>query len=165
MTALSVLLVFALRYAGKEPWWYNTLLLFPLGMWFALCKPWLDRALLVSTPKTLAALAVCGGLFACVHFLRGKGFVFYELWAALFMACVVLVMSRVRFDNAALRFFGRHVFSIFILQRIPMLVFARVGLTEYRYLFVALCFICTVALAVSFDFAFSKLFKHLKINE
>ena len=153
VTALSVALVFVLHAAGKEAWWYNTLLLFSLGMWFALAKPQLDR-FLESTPRWAAALLVCIALFAGAHLLRGKGFVFYELWAALFMGCIVLVMTRVRFDNAALRFFGRHVFSIFILQRIPMLVFTRIGLAQHRYVFVALCFVCTLALAVGFDWVF-----------
>lgn len=161
ITALSVVLVFALHAAGKNAWWYNTLLLFPLGMWFALAKPRIDD-FLSSTPRWAISLLICVVGFIGLHFLHGKGFVFYEIWAALFMACVVLVMTRVRFDNAALRFFGRHVFSIFILQRIPMLVFARLGLADYRYLFIALCFICTVVLAVAFDFAFSKLYKIAK---
>ena len=151
VSVLSVLLVFVLRFAGKDPWWYNTLLLFPLGMWFALCKPWLEAKIFRNTARTLLALAACFGAFLGLHFLRGKGFVFYELWAAAFMGCDVLVMTRVRFENRLLRFFGRHVFGIFILQRIPMLVFSHLGLTQYRYLFVALCFAATVVLAVGFD--------------
>ena len=157
ITALSVALVYFLHEAGKDAWWYNTLLLFPLGMWFALAKPRIDDFLL-STPRWAATLVLCVGGFIGLHFLRGKGFVFYELWAALFMACVVLVMTRVRFDNAALRFFGRHVFGIFILQRIPMMVFSYFGINHYRYLFVALCFAATLLLAVGFDAAVSKLF-------
>ena len=46
ITALSVALVFALCAAGKDAWWYNTLLLFPLGMWFGLAKPRIDVFLL-----------------------------------------------------------------------------------------------------------------------
>ena len=150
-SALAVGLVFALKFAGKDPWWYNTLLLFPLGMWFGLCLPRLERAVFASLPRTLVSLGLCAGAFCGLRFLRGRGFVFYELWAAAFMACVVLVMSRVRFDNALLRFFGRHVFAFFILQRIPMLVFAHLGLAQHRYLFVALSFALTIFLALGFD--------------
>ena len=86
-----------------------------------------------------------------VAYLRGKGFVFYELWAAAFLACLVLVMTRVAFGNRLLAFFGRHVFSIFMLQRIPMLVFSRFGLQQHRYVFVLLCFFVTLLLAAAFD--------------
>ncbi len=158
MTLLSAALVFALRFAGKDPWWYNTLLLFPLGMWFALCMPRLECLLFANTLRTVLALLGCAVLFAAMHVLRGRGFVFYELWAACFMACVVLVMSRVHFENALLRFFGRHVFSFFILQRIPMIVFSSLGLAQHRYLFVALCFAATVLLSVGFDAVVTKLF-------
>ena len=156
-TAFAAAVVLALRFSGKDPWWYNTLLLFPLGMCFALLKPRLDRVVFQSTPRTAAAFVGALGCFAALHFLRGKGFVFYELWAAAFVCCLVAVMTRVRFFNRLLSFFGRHVFSIFLLQRIPMLVFTRFGLQEHRYVFVLLCFAVTIALAAAFDRALSLL--------
>lgn len=149
--ALAVCLAVLLRFAGKDPWWYNTLLLFPLGMCFALLRPRLDRLVFQSTPRTAAAFVGALGCFSALHFLRGKGFVFYELWAAAFLACLVLVMTRVAFGNRLLAFFGRHVFSIFMLQRIPMLVFSRFGLQQHRYVFVLLCFFVTLLLAAAFD--------------
>ena len=164
-SALAVGLVFALKIAGKEPWWYNTLLLFPLGMWFALAFSRLERLVFRSTPRTAVSLAVFGGLFVGLHFLRGRGFVFYELWAAAFLACVVLVMTRVSFGNRALAFFGRHVFGIFMLQRIPMLVFWRVGLARSRYLFVLLSFAATLLLAVGFRMLFSLLSRSRSASE
>lgn len=46
------------------------------------------------------------------------------------------------------------VFSIYILQRVPMLVLKDV--IQNRYLFFAVCFVLTIALATGFDYLFGK---------
>lgn len=51
--------------------------------------------------------------------------------------------------------FGRHLFGIFILQRLPMMAFQALGESNV-YLYFALCFVATVMLAVSFDRVFYK---------
>ena len=74
------------------------------------------------------------------------------MWVILFMALIVLFTMKVKIGNAVLSFFGSHVFSIYILQRIPMIIFSKLGLDSYnKYLFVVLCFIITVIMAVAFD--------------
>ena len=51
--------------------------------------------------------------------------------------------------NPILIFFGKHLFEMYILMRIPMLILQRLGVTNV-YLFVFLSFAATVLLAVGF---------------
>ena len=76
------------------------------------------------------------------------------------MALIVLATMKVQIGNGILEFFGSHVFSIYILQRMPMIIFSKLGLAESnKYVFVALCFFTTVTMAVIFDLCMDKLDK------
>ena len=65
---------------------------------------------------------------------------------------------KVQIGNGILDFLGSHVFSIYILQRLPMILLTKLGLAESnKYIFVAVCFFATVTMAVLFDLAMNKL--------
>ena len=55
MGVLAVAYYAVMRQAGAGPWWFNTILCQPLGMWMALRRDWLSRR----PWWTLAAAAVC----------------------------------------------------------------------------------------------------------
>ena len=157
LTGLTVGLGCLLFYAGKEDYWYNTLAAFPLGMWFALGKDRLLSFLQKSPLRRWLFTAAAILVFGAGILLRGRGLVFYTICEAGFLLCVVAALLILRFDNPLLRFFGRHVFSIFILQRIPMRVLAHLGLATNRWLFVSLSCALTLLLAVGFDCLTQKL--------
>lgn len=52
---------------------------------------------------------------------------------------------------------GRHVFSVYILQHIPMTVFERLGLINNNLNYFILCFAVTLLMAVAFDAVMKKL--------
>ena len=155
-TICSALLMFIL-YFLKESYWWNTLICFSLGMWYGCYRNKIDvfmkktkNYLLVVIPLAAAFFALWIVNIKIMHL--GKWYVFLP---PLFAILVVAVTMKFKIGNTVLSFFGRHVFSIFILQRIPMMLFK--DLIQNIYLNFLVCFLMTVLLSVGFDFLFSKL--------
>ena len=55
-------------------------------------------------------------------------------------------------DNPFLKFLGKHVFSIYILQRIPMMILAERGnIAAHPYSYFIITFAVTIVAALLFD--------------
>ncbi len=167
-TVLSVGAAVALFIIRKnEYWWYDTLLCYPLGMWFALAKPYIDKALLPSFGKWFAATAATAGIFAALNYFyriyHGNRGIFIPM-ALVFAILVVLISVRVSVNNGILRWFGKRVFGIYILQRIPMIILSHFGVNDSPFLFAAACFAITVVLAEIFERAMDKLDSVLRLS-
>ena len=155
LTAISAVL-FTVLFFVKESYWWDTLFCFPIGMWFAYLEKPINTFMrknknyyLTATPLLLLFL---GLWFFHVHIHDfGKAF---AVLPPLFALSVVVLTMKVKIGNKILDFFGKHVFSIYILQRIPMIVFEK--RIDNRYLFFIITFTCTVALAIGFDYLFGK---------
>lgn len=148
VTALAGVYI-AVLFDIKGAWWYDTVLLYPLGLWFSLARPAIDRALQKHKWLWYVLFVLCTAIFLYVHYRRRDAFAFYVL-KYLFMGLVV-VFATMKLDvcNPILIFFGKHLFEMYILMRIPMLILQRLGVTNV-YLFVFLSFAATVLLAVGF---------------
>ena len=76
----------------------------------------------------------------------------YTVWAVCFILLVILVTMKVRIYNRILEWFGMHVFSIYILQRLPMILLDRMGLIDsHKYLCLIAVFALTIPLAIAFE--------------
>ena len=154
-TALSCALGLFL-YIFKPSHWWDTLLCFALGMWFGLFKEKIDE--FVENPKNylltaiLITITFLGLLF--VDYIINLGAI-YIILPLLFALFAVAVTMKVKIGNPVLDFFGKHIFSIYILQRIPMMIFKNV--IENIYVYFAVCFAVTVAVSVGFDRLFGLL--------
>ena len=62
---------------------------------------------------------------------------------------VVFITMKISISNNILSFLGKHLFEIYILMRIPMLVLLKLNITN-TYLFVVTSFAATIALSVIF---------------
>lgn len=156
---LGYILVFSL-FVQKGAWWYNTILCFPFGMWFSYYLEQIDK-LLQKTKSYLLLLVTAGVAFVGFYFLQdripyGYG---YCLLALAFTALVLLLTVRIKFGNKILDFFGSHVFSIYMLQRLTYILFQDV--ISNPYLFFIVCFALTIVIAVAFDFVYDKTAKKL----
>ena len=151
-TAFSIGFAFAQILLKRSSWNYDTLILFSVGMIYSMAKPLIEKIISRHDLIYIIALAAATGIYLFFYERRGGGIEFYSMWAILFMALVVLFTMKVKIGNAVLSFFGSHVFSVYILQRIPMIIFSKLGLADYnKYLFIVICFIITVVMAVIFD--------------
>ncbi len=168
-TLLSVAAMFVLRYLkSDEYWWYDTVMCYPLGMWFALAKPCIDKELLPDFNKWFACTAGSAVAFLTLHNLRiamGNSRNVFIIGALFFAITIVLASMRISINNGILRWFGKRVFGIYILQRIPMIIFSHFGLNDNPFLFTAVCFAVTIVLAEIFERATDRLDILLRLSK
>ncbi|MBQ2847602.1 MAG: acyltransferase [Clostridia bacterium] len=168
-TVLSVgLVVFFCYFREGQYWWYDTVMCYPLGMWYAIAKPYIDKKLMPSFGKWFACTAVSIAAFIALRELRfsmnGSRTVFiFE--ALVFALVIVFVSMRMSICNPVLCWFGKRVFGIYILQRIPMIVLSYFGLNDKPFLFSAACFAITIVLAEIFERLTDKLDIALKLTK
>lgn len=168
MTVLSAAVTLALKEAfGSHYWWYDTVMCYPLGMWFYVAKPYVDKMLLGNFDKWFSAVAASAICFSCLKALlsalKGSRKVFIPM-ALIFAIGIVLLSMRISINNGVLRWFGSRVFGIYILQRIPMMVLRYFGWNDKPVVFTAVCFAITIVLAEIFERATGKLDEWLHIT-
>ncbi|MGN0521776.1 MAG: acyltransferase family protein [Eubacterium sp.] len=162
---LAVILVFILtalfavfeRKMGVGEYYYNTIFCYPVGMAFSLIKPYLDKIVMKHDIIWAGGFAV---LFAVYYYFssnRTDSPVHHIIWAALASILMVMITMKVKIGNDILEWFGNHVFSIFILQRIPMILLFYYGFNDHKYSFLIVSFIATIVIALIFDEAMDKL--------
>lgn len=163
-TVLCFGLVVALYFSGKESWWWNTILCFNLGMWYCLFKGKVDIAM--KRPVVYwTTLPITIALFAVAFVLQYKGIfstVTFTVAALFFVLVMVLFTMKVQSKNPVLSFLGKHVFSIFILQRLAFIPLARTALVDMPYLYFFVALAITIVIAVLFDLGHGWL--HRKYN-
>lgn len=154
--ALSVALtlgLIALLFSVRRPaYFYNTLVCYCLGMIYAAFKEKIDKAVMKNDVVWLSLLSAVGISFAFSSLSRHVKTFPHCLWAILFALLVVLLTMKLQFKNELLEYFGKHVFSIYILQRIPMMIFEKVPkIYANAYVYIAVCFVCTLLISEVFD--------------
>lgn len=161
VSVLTVAFAIVLLKVGKPEWYYNTLLLFPVGMWYAYLKKHIDNFVMKNNLTYMFFMAAAVGLFAVCYRIKGFGLPFYWIYACAFMMIIILITMKVKIGNPILSMLGRHVFGIYILQRIPMPIFQRLGLNGNNMLYFFLCFAVTLLMSAVFDMLMKKLDKKL----
>ncbi len=160
-TLLSIgVVIWLMKIKENNYWWYDTALCYPLGMWYAMAKPKIDKALLNDFGKWFSATAITLVLFFTLKFkltVLTKSRHLFFFTALAFGMLLVFLSMRISVNNAVLRWFGKHVMGIYILQRIPMIYFRSLGLNEYPKLFALCCLAVTLLIAWGFDVAMDKL--------
>ncbi|MGI6264729.1 MAG: acyltransferase family protein [Acutalibacteraceae bacterium] len=152
MTALTVAFVYWQMKMHRPGYCYNTLILFPLGMWLSLLKKPVAAVLMRNDVGYLAGLLVLVGVYAVAFLRRWQGIEWYTVWAVAFSLILVMITMKITFGNGILTWFGSHVFSVYILQRIPMMILEKLGVSgAHKYLFLILSLAATMALAEGFD--------------
>lgn len=150
-TVLTVALVYLMIRAKKPPYYYNTLICYPFGMVYGLFKDKIDKVVMKNDFIYTCFVAVAFAGFVFFYRMRGKGVEQFSLCSIFFIAVIVLVSMKIRLNNSFLQLTGNHVFAIYILQRIPMMIFSKIGLTSHRYVFLIATFIVTLGMTFVFD--------------
>lgn len=149
-TALTVGYIFLLR-GVKEPWWYNTALCLPLGMWYSLGKEKIEAFVMKNNFFFWLTVAVTGAVYV-FSFENKSNPAIYIIWSFAFTFMVVLGTMRMNIGNKVLYWLGNHVFSVYILQRIPMRIFSDFEvISSNPYLYFALSLAVTVIISELFD--------------
>lgn len=149
MTAAAVYLQFK---AERPDYCYNTMLILPMGCLYSLTKDRIEKLVAENLLTWLLTLVAAAGLYAVSFMYRENSVLNYSLWAYLFMILLLLVTMKVKIYNKVLEWFGRHIFSIYMLQRIPMIILDHFGIVDtYKYTGLIVVFAATVLLALGFE--------------
>lgn len=153
LTLFIIAFVYFEMKMGRSRYTYNTVILFALGVWWSLLKNIIEKIVMKNDITYLITVALVLGVYFPAYFRRWSGGIEgYTVWAIAFTVCMILVTMKISFFNPILSWFGKHVFSIYILQRLPMYIFEYLGYNEsHKYMFIICSFAVTVVLAVIFD--------------
>lgn len=153
MTTLLILVYCALlRYAKikDSTIWYDTILCYSLGMVISVYK---ERFTSVFNKTSLRVISIIVILFIqAMNYKFSNIFILREIALLTFALLVVLITMRFSIDNKYLRWCGEHLFGIYIMQRLPMMIYKEMGIGDLNiYLYFVLCLITTVFLAYIFE--------------
>lgn len=93
-----------------------------------------------------------------VHWLLAK-----EVTAVLFVAALVTLTTFIRIDNKVLFWLGRHVFEIYIMQRLPMGLLKPI-MKVSRPLYLFLCVASVIAIAAVYQRFLKRLSVRLRLT-
>ena len=158
LTAFTVAIVFLFIKVGKPQYYYNTLIMFPMGCWYAMFQDKIE-SFLKNDFRYISALTIIVCLY-CWSFVKRweYGIESYTIWTAMFTALLLLITMKLSFKSNILDWFGEHIFSIYILQRIPMMILQQTGIHEsHKYMFLIMSLLLTMVLAMIFEIVIKKI--------
>lgn len=155
MFLLTGALIVVLYYTKQEPFWWDTAICYPLGMLYFVLQNRVEYLLNKKKEYWWISFIALLILYVATWLFRANP-ICIILNHAIFVLGVLLFTMTVQIHNKILYFFGRHLFSIYILQRLPMLVMLHFGWDQYPYLFVLVSFAVTVPMSVAFDLLLEK---------
>ena len=150
---LTIAFVFVLMKAGRPGYTYNTVIILPLGALYSEYRKPLERIIMKSDLSYFIVLAAVIAVYIVSFFKRWSlGIGAYTIWAAAFISAVILITMKASIYNPFLEWFGGHVFSIYILQRLPMMALAHYGcIQNHKYISLIVAFAVTLPLAIAFE--------------
>jgi hypothetical protein len=134
--------------AHKESWWIDTIAAFPLGMLFGASKDSIDTWLAKYQRLWFVIMACVSAIFIIWHHLHGVDI--YGICSCLFCLIVILASMKIKIGNPALNWLGKNAFSIYILQRLPMLVLSHFGINLQPGIFIPVSIVVSLLLAWGF---------------
>ena len=155
----SILLIWILIYAGKTSNWYNTIMSFVAGMWFSYLKDKFDYFVNKNNYNYVLTLILFIFIFSISHAFMFKSLIAYEIMGIFFCLSIVTISKKVKMNNPVLKFLGHHIFSIYILQRIPMIIGEEIGFQQNFMVYFIFVLLTTIVLSCVFDQVVSKLEK------
>ena len=135
-------------------WWYDTILCYAAGMWYSFLKPHIER-FLSGEIRFWVSFGVLLVVFRVLFYYRNSLPV-YEALAVVFCLLGVLATMKVGVGNKVLYWLGGQVFTVYILQRLPMMLLEKWGLAAYPYAFFAVSLAATLLLAAGFDWCLKR---------
>ena len=154
VTLLSAIYMYILT-RFKDTYYVNTVLCFPIGMFYSYYKDKIDKLL---TNNYILCLLCVIILLVGSYFLKNylNNIYTYNIYAICFILLIVTLTKKIKVYSPIITFFGIHTFWIYILQRIPMIIF-KDKLNNYIYF--SICLIITIMLSYILKKITDKLWK------
>ena len=138
---------------GRPAYCYDTMMLLPIGCLYSELRPRIENFVMRNDIMYLVTFTAVTGIYMVSFFHRWSwGIAAYTVWAASFMLLVLLVTMKVSIYNGFLEWAGKHIFGIYILQRLPMTVLDKMGyIDDHKYMSLVASIIITFAIAAIFQ--------------
>lgn len=130
----------------KAPYWVDTILCFPLGMWYSYYKDKIEHYFFQNNKVYFFSVFLLLGLFI-VSYKTKMNLLSLNINAILFTFVVVITTMKVSIHNLILSWIGKNLFWVYILQRIPMMILTKFDVNKFTNLFFISSFIITIILA------------------
>lgn len=145
MVLIEIFVILCTAYFNIRPsYWYDTMLCYNLGMLYSLYKDKIEAKINCKNIVWFLTFFICVFLELLMFKYRSNIFVAI-LFNLVFCLTVILITMKIKFGNRVLVWLGKHLFEIYILQRIPMIVFKHFGLQNISiYLYFVCCFAVTL---------------------
>lgn len=139
ITTMTILAMYFLS-IFKDGYWYNTMLCYPAGMWYAFFQKKIEAGL--KDKKIYIWSLFCILLIFIMCYRIRTNIIWYSLWGLAFSLGVVLFTMKVEMKNRILEWTGKNLFGLYIMQRIPMILLQHTVLAEkHVYAYAAVCLI------------------------
>lgn len=149
---LSILYMALVSKLGKEIWWYDTILCYAYGMLFSLYRQKIEKNINENGKTWMFYIITFSIGFLTTYLYKNQNILIYEAYIFCFVGMIVIFTMRYAIDSKALQWIGKNLFELYILQRLPMMIFSRSlpSFTEgwNKYFYVVSCIGVTVLMAV-----------------
>lgn len=147
----------AILFCFKENYWWNTILCLPLGMWICYKKDLFDK-ICKNLKCWILSLIIGFAIFLGVYILQRSLDFFYIATAVCFSIIVVFIQMKIDISRSKIfSFLGKHVFSIYMLQRLFLILLDKTYVIKYPIVYCFLGFLFTVIFSYIFDLVLSKI--------
>ncbi len=145
---ICVLVYSCIRFNIKPYYWYDTALCYVFGVFYSLLKEKVDTYLKHNLLWFIMLVASTIMFFI----IKSIPSIITNLATNLiFPSLIILTTMRFNVGNKILQWFGQHLFEIYILQRIPMIIFKDFGIDQISiYFYFVLSLVFTVILTIPF---------------
>ena len=163
-TALLCVYVVVMKLVKDQELWCNTALAYLAGMWFAAYREQFEK-LVFSGDKSYFTYLI--RTFAAFLFARQywSKLVVYGITSVLFALLIVMFTAKFQITNRFLAYCGEHLFSLFILQRIPMIALDNRPIEGHPYLYLLVCLALTFLMSAVFDNLTAKAWTALTVRK
>lgn len=133
----------------KPDFWYNTVLCYPLGMWFSLYRSKIELKFKENMKFYYIVLLVSILVLVLTFLYKQNMYIHSTIYVFAFIACVILFSMKVKINSDYLKFMGTNLFFIYIYQRLPMMILKNYDIfTDNGYLFLSTSFIIIIGLTL-----------------
>jgi len=140
ITIISIVFIFIIK-EFKQPWWYDTMLCYPLGMYYSYYKKYVEKKLENNKSYIISFILVMI-IFLTSLLFRSNVFIHATIYSLSFVLLIVLFSMKVVLNSKVFSFLGMNVFYIYVYQRIPMMLFQHYNMNNY--IFLLLTFVITL---------------------
>ncbi|WP_428749260.1 acyltransferase family protein [Vagococcus fluvialis] len=150
LTILTIAIVYFFMKIGRPAYTYNTMICYPFGIFYSLIHENIEKYLKNNTIY-LSVLVITLTISILTRPEIYNNIKYYTIWMGCFMIFILLFTMKINLNNSFLYFLGTHIFSIYILQRIPMMLLTRLGINQHTFSFITISFVLTLIIAILFD--------------